>query len=625
MAEAYPTLRRTSLTQWLWLGIALCILGILIVANLSLEHHRTTSREQDRLSAQTRVIAENMEQQLASANHALLSLRSEIGYLIQPLDLSHVNQHVVSLSSAMPGIRTLSVLDAKGKMLASSRSELIGLDLSQRQYFQTVRQHPDPGMLYVSPPFKTVLGVYALNVSRMIPGPQGEFAGIVSATLDPEYFKTLMSSVLYAPDMWDGIAHGNGDLFLMMPEQKAPIGMNLARPGSLFVRHRDSGQTATVLRGTIYATGEERILAQRTVNPASLRMDKPLVVAVSRDLGAVYQPWLRAAIAQSVLFGVIVLVSSLGLYAYQRHRRNLEHAAAEAQALAGRFSTALDRIPTFIYMKDRQRRYIYANRPTLDLFNVSEDELRGSDDARFFPPETVARLHEIDTRVLEHGEDTAEEVVTEDAKGNRRVYWEIKTPIFEDESKTRIWGICGISTDITEHMDLLEQLKSQATKDYLTGLANRRHFMERGENELAHAKRYRHALSLLMIDIDHFKNINDAHGHKVGDIVLQELANILRNTFRTVDVIGRIGGEEFAVVLPETELQQALEVAERLRMNAAEADLEQAAGLPLHFTVSVGVVALAGRDISLGNLLDLADTALYEAKQGGRNRVCVSP
>ncbi|MEW6132230.1 MAG: GGDEF domain-containing protein [Pseudomonadota bacterium] len=128
-----------------------------------------------------------------------------------------------------------------------------------------------------------------------------------------------------------------------------------------------------------------------------------------------------------------------------------------------------------------------------------------------------------------------------------------------------------------------------------------------------------------MIDIDHFKNINDAHGHKVGDIVLQELANILRNTFRTVDVIGRIGGEEFAVVLPETELQQALEVAERLRMNAAEADLEQAAGLPLHFTVSVGVVALAGRDISLGNLLDLADTALYEAKQGGRNRVCVSP
>lgn len=626
MVAPRKTISRPALVQWLWLGFALLTLGILIALNLYMEHGRTMAREQDRLSTQSRVIAENMEQQLASANHALMSMRGEIGHLEQPLELPHVRQHIVSLSSAMPGIRTLNVLDADGSVTASNRLELINTNLSHRSYFQTIKQNPNVDVLYVSPPFRTVLGAYALNVSRMIPGPRGEFAGIVSATLDPEYFKTLMSSVLYSSDMWDAIAHGDGQLFLMVPDQNVAAGTSLAQPGSFFVRHRDSGQMATVLTGTVYTTRDKRMMAQRTIHPASLRMNKPLVVAVSRDLDAIFQPWRRNAVAQSVLFGMIALASCLALYAYQRRQRKFEREAAEARVMAERFSMALDRISAYIYMKDRQRRYVYANRPTLELFKVTEEELRGSDDARFFPPATVARLHDIDTRVLEHREDTAEEVISQEADGSRRVYWEIKTPIYDDVDKTRIWGICGISTDITERKDLLEKLESQATKDYLTGLSNRRYFMERGENEFAQAKRYGHALSLLMIDIDRFKNINDAHGHQIGDIVLQQLANVLRSTFRTVDIVGRIGGEEFAVLLPETNLQQALEVAERLRVSVAETDLTQATGRPLHFTISIGVATLGNnREISLDGLLNLADVALYEAKQSGRNKVCASP
>ena len=619
-----PSLSGTE--AWLALALALAILGGFVFLNLHFEHQRTAANEEERLSAQARVIAENIEQQLASANHALVSLRGEIGHLEQSLGLPHVRQHIMSLSSAMPGIRTLNVLDADGRVTASNRPELIGTDLSHRSYFQTIRQNPDAGILYVSPPFQTLLGVFAVNVSRMLVGPHGEFAGIVSATLDPEYFKTLMSSVLYAPDMWDAIAHGDGQLILMMPTQKAPAGMNLVQPGSFFVLHRDSGLAATVFSGPMFDTGEKRMMAQRTVNPANLKMNRPLVVAVSRDLDAIFQPWRRNAMAQSLLFGVIALASILVLHAYLLHRHRLEQETAAARALVARLNLALDRIPIYIYMKDRQRRYVYANRPTLELFKVSEEDLRGSGDARFFPPATVARLHEIDTRVLEHGEDTAEEVVIQDADGGRRVYWEIKTPIYDDAGKTRIWGICGISTDITERKDLLDKLEHQATRDYLTCLPNRRYFMERGETELAQAKRYGRALSMLMVDIDRFKNINDAHGHKIGDIVLQELANILRNTFRTVDIIGRIGGEEFAVLLPETGLQQAVEVAERLRLGVADADLTQATGRPLHFTISIGVATLGNnKEISLDSLLNLADVALYTAKQSGRNKVCASP
>ena len=609
--------------KWLALAITLFILGGLIFVNLHMERARVALREEDRLLAQARVIAENMEYQLAGANQALMSIRNDLRRYQSTADWHHITSHLISLRSAMPGVRTLSILGANGKVIASSRPELAGTDLSYRPYFQTALQHPSPETLYVSLPFATVLGVYSMNLSRMIPGPNGEFAGIVTATIDPEFFKTILASVLYAPDMWDGIAHGDGQLFLMVPGKEQLLGMNLAQPGSLFTRHRESGQIKTVITGRVYATKDERMLAQHTVHPTSLNMDKALVIAVSREVAAIYAPWRRSAFAQSLLFAVISLASVSGLYAYQARKRALEREAREARLLAERLSLALDRIPAYIYMKNRERQYVYANRPTLELFKCSAEDLQGSGDSRFFPPETVEKLHEIDTRVLQ-GEDTAEEVVAQEADGSRRVYWEVKTPIYDDGDKSVVWGICGISTDITERKALLEKLERQATRDYLTGLNNRRYFMERGETELAQAKRYGHKLSLLMLDIDRFKRINDTHGHKVGDIVLQQLAVILRDSFRTVDIIGRIGGEEFAVLLPETELAQATEVAERLRKNVAEADLTQATGLPLRFTISIGVAELEGKDVSLDRLLELADKALYEAKQGGRNKVCVS-
>lgn len=182
---------------------------------------------------------------------------------------------------------------------------------------------------------------------------------------------------------------------------------------------------------------------------------------------------------------------------------------------------------------------------------------------------------------------------------------------------------CAFVRDITQLKNLENDLRKQAQTDYLTGVSNRGYFMAQTEQELSRAIRYGNPLSLFMLDIDFFKQINDSHGHKIGDAVLRELTELTRQTLREVDVIGRIGGEEFAILLPETGNEEALEAAERLKNVIANKKIPLEGGLPLKFTVSIGVASLVSRTDNVDVLLDMADQALYEAKNSGRNKVCV--
>ncbi len=181
-----------------------------------------------------------------------------------------------------------------------------------------------------------------------------------------------------------------------------------------------------------------------------------------------------------------------------------------------------------------------------------------------------------------------------------------------------------MTCDVVDEEGCFSRLLSQQARfDTLTGLANRRHFMMLAEQELSRATRYEGQLSILMMDIDHFKKVNDTYGHHTGDLVLQQLGTLCRETLHENDVVGRIGGEEFAIVLPETAPKQANEAAERLRRVIAKSTVPLEHGMPLSFTVSIGIVTLFGRDTNVDTLLGYADEALYEAKRNGRNRICV--
>ncbi len=163
------------------------------------------------------------------------------------------------------------------------------------------------------------------------------------------------------------------------------------------------------------------------------------------------------------------------------------------------------------------------------------------------------------------------------------------------------------------------ELRMVAQVDFLTGALTRRAFVEQAEREIARAARYHRPSTIVMLDVDHFKSVNDTYGHAAGDQVLHQLAELATLTLRPSDVFGRLGGEEFALLLPETGGDDAVIAAERLRMAIAANVIRLADGQDLRITASFGVAALAA-DTSVAAWLERADTMLYAAKAGGRNQ-----
>ena len=173
---------------------------------------------------------------------------------------------------------------------------------------------------------------------------------------------------------------------------------------------------------------------------------------------------------------------------------------------------------------------------------------------------------------------------------------------------------------IQQHQVLLQQAQVLAATDPLTGVYNRRQLFTLGAYELQHARRLKKPLSVLAIDIDHFKQINDTHGHQVGDEVLRAAAQAFQSCLRQDDILARVGGDEFMVVLPSTDLHEAAPVAERIRLALQRQPIPDS-WPPLHVTVSVGVTRLTDDILDLDTLLLRTDEALYAAKRAGRARV----
>ncbi|MFB6356628.1 MAG: diguanylate cyclase, partial [bacterium] len=193
-------------------------------------------------------------------------------------------------------------------------------------------------------------------------------------------------------------------------------------------------------------------------------------------------------------------------------------------------------------------------------------------------------------------------------------------PVFDEDGN--LTHFVGIQKDVTELKEMEEQLRYQAKFDELTGLLNRGEFIDQFEHEFERAHRYDHQGCLIMIDLDHFKEINDQYGHVAGDTVLSTIGNILNETKRSNDLGGRLGGEEFCLYLPETNLDEGKNVADRI-LSSIRSETFSEDGSEFQVTASLGLTGLNKNDSTVSDVLKRADDAMYESKQKGRDQLTI--
>lgn len=344
----------------------------------------------------------------------------------------------------------------------------------------------------------------------------------------------------------------------------------------------------------------------KTIEKEEIRVLKS--TGVSRVYMSVKKPLLDNKGRITGLFGISIDVTK---------RKHLEITANEQKEF---LDAILNNVDALIFMKDSDRVYRYVNSKTAELLNTPADEVIGKKDSDFMPQDIADELWKLDQKVFDTNRKQSSEEVFPNVLGVYKHYLTTKIPFqLDDGTLTSI----GYSTDVTELYMLKEKLQRQAITDALTGIYNRRYFTDQCEREFSRCKRTGATMSIIIIDIDFFKSINDKFGHPVGDVVLREVCKIYKSCLRKENILCRIGGEEFAVLLPDSNRDAATVLAERIRQTQEKRAIVGKWKVAIKPTVSIGVSSLLAQDNSFNDLLSRADRALYQAKKGGRNQVKV--
>jgi len=354
----------------------------------------------------------------------------------------------------------------------------------------------------------------------------------------------------------------------------------------------------------------------------------PLMVLASKSQDDVLAPWRRAAVTRvTFVLGLVLLIAVIGYYLVrqlsQRQRMAQALVANEAQfrLLAEQSSDMVTRIGL-------DNRLLYVSPSCRRMIGWSSDELLGTSAVAGIHEEDMERVEQAIT-ALKNGEaEEARFVYRQRHREKGDIWVEAALHVTRASDSGEIDGVVAVVRDMTEQKDLQDKLSALATTDGLTGLANRRAFDERLVDEWARARRDGTQLSLLLIDVDHFKKFNDHNGHLAGDGCLRALGRILSDhARRPADLAARYGGEEFAMLLPNTGPDGCAEVGEAIRRALHDLAMLHAQNPPSRLvTVSVGAAASLPTETTADSstLVAAADRALYAAKESGRDRLVMS-
>lgn len=508
----------------------------------------------------------------------------------------------------------VAVIDPNGVLRYSSLEQPAKpVNLSDREHFRVHQQRSMDELFISKPLLGRVSKRWSIQFTRPIYDKQGHFSGVLVLSVSPEYFYRFYRSIRLPADSAINLVRQEGEVLSRYPNPEGALGKSLSDTPFLNSLLSDSG----VYQRLSQLDGIERIYAWRRIERHGL------VVVVGHSIREIMHPYQeqrsRALLAGLGISVLLLLVGYLNLVSVkQRHRE--EKLLAENEE---RWRLALESAGDGVWDWDVANSRV--------IFSPGWKTMLGHEES-----EIGDQLDEWKKRV--HPDDLPK--VTEDVQrhfsGEAAAYANEHRVLCKDGSWKWILDrgmviardndgnplrMVGTHTDISARKQMEEMLKRLATTDALTGLSNRRCFLERLDSEIARMKRYsQSSASVLMADIDFFKKINDTHGHGAGDAALKHFAKLLGEAVRESDTVGRLGGEEFAVLLPETSLGNAEQFAQRLcALLRASPVTIGAQTIPM--TVSIGVSVVSPTDLGPEQVLHRADVALYEAKHQGRDRV----
>lgn len=570
-----------------------------------------------------RSLTQHAEDTVELADAILLGLASRLeANGTDPAAIAKVQSFLDLRKPTLGRIRGLFVYDEAGRWLATTENvSLAGLNNSDRAYFQHHRQSDDRNT-YLGQPIKSRSGgQWIITVSRRFNHPDGTFAGVVLATIDAAYFTQFYSRFDLGANGAVTLLTADGILLARSPDDGTYVGRNLS--DAPLIKERSSRAAAGAYYFKSPLDGVQRMSSYRF----SARY--PLLLLATEAKDDVLARWRQGAIVRTaVVLGLTFVIGVIGLYlvrqlfARQRMAAALAAKEADFRQLAEESGDMVTRI-------DADERILYASPSTERVIGWNSAQLVGTPALAGVNPEDLPRVEQT-VAALKQGEVEEARIIYRTRHREKGEIWvETALRVTRAPDTGTIDGVVAISRDMTEHKDLEEKLAALAASDGLTGLANRRCFDERLEQEWARAAREGTPLSLLLIDIDHFKKYNDRYGHQDGDGCLRAVAGILAaHARRPADLAARYGGEELALLLPNTNAEGCEEVGTKLQEALHALQIPHALNLPSKFvTASLGgASAWPGHAIATNcaSLVEAADRALYAAKDAGRDRLVMS-
>lgn len=517
-------------------------------------------------------------------------------------------------------IQGVFVYDENGDWIASTEpGHFAGLNNSEFDYFKHHHVSPYPGT-WVGRPVKNRAGdKWILTLSRRFNHPDGTFAGVVATAVDVAYFARFYEQFDVGPKGTITLLSADGILLARSRDDGTFVGRDLSS-GPLLKKAAE--RPANVYYFTSPLDGVDRLSFYKRSST------QPIMILATKALEDVVAQWHRHTVMRmGFVAALTLLIAGIGLFLVRQVAQRQRMAAA-LMAKEADFRLLAEQSSDMVTRIGLNERILYVSPSCARLLGWDPAKLLGKPALAGLNAEDLPRIQQT-VAALKNGEIDEARVIYRNRHRNGHETW-VETALRATRAPDtgRVDGVVAISRDVTEQKDLQDKLATLAITDGLTGLANRRHFDDRLASEWARARRDGTSLSLLLIDVDRFKNYNDQYGHQGGDGCLRALGRVLNEQLRRpADVAARYGGEEFALLLPNTDAEGCAEVGERVREAVRGLGMLHAQNLPSKVvTVSLGGATnlpAHGMTECLA-LVAAADRALYAAKGGGRDQLVMS-